>query len=243
MQEWAIGDVHGCGRTLEKLIEKIAPTAGDHLIFIGDLIDRGPNHRLIIECITQLQHKNVKLTFIRGNHEQGFLNALAEKDVPVKKNWLGRTIYDRPHTKSWETWGGIQFLKEYGVSLPEHLPQTWAQLAESSIFYLETDICYLVHAGFNFKHPCPFEDTESMMWVRQFTTDLAKTGGKIVIHGHVPVHEDLIRLTADAEPEEFGFIDIDNGAVYAGRPGLGHLVALEISSRKLIFQPCLDLVT
>lgn len=40
----AIGDIHGCLKTLKALLEdKIAIQKTDTLIFLGDYIDRGPD--------------------------------------------------------------------------------------------------------------------------------------------------------------------------------------------------------
>jgi len=49
---WAIGDVHGCLRSLEKLIGQISPKDGDKLVFLGDYIDRGPDSKGTIDfCV------------------------------------------------------------------------------------------------------------------------------------------------------------------------------------------------
>ncbi len=37
----AIGDVHGCVHALDALLEVIAPTQTDELVFLGDLVDQG----------------------------------------------------------------------------------------------------------------------------------------------------------------------------------------------------------
>ena len=34
MQSWAIGDVHGCGKTLDKLVQRMALSQGDEVEFI-----------------------------------------------------------------------------------------------------------------------------------------------------------------------------------------------------------------
>ena len=45
---YAIGDVHGCARTLDALLDRLAEDAGgalgpaDTLVFVGDYVDRGP---------------------------------------------------------------------------------------------------------------------------------------------------------------------------------------------------------
>lgn len=69
---YIIGDVHGCMDELQELVQQLAPTADDQLIFIGDLIDRGPDSSAVVRQVVQWsKHLNVKL--ILGNHEEKFL--------------------------------------------------------------------------------------------------------------------------------------------------------------------------
>ena len=63
---WVIGDVHGHSDALENLLSEIDPNPGDRLVFLGDLIDRGPDSRMVIRIA-----RNRTGTFVlRGNHEQ-----------------------------------------------------------------------------------------------------------------------------------------------------------------------------
>ena len=43
MRHIFIGDVHGMDKALEELLEQVAPTTEDQIIFVGDLVDKGPN--------------------------------------------------------------------------------------------------------------------------------------------------------------------------------------------------------
>ena len=38
---WAIGDVHGFDEPLERLLDALELCEGDHVVLLGDLIDRG----------------------------------------------------------------------------------------------------------------------------------------------------------------------------------------------------------
>lgn len=38
---YIIGDVHGCAKSLHALIEQLPQKDKSHLVFVGDLIDRG----------------------------------------------------------------------------------------------------------------------------------------------------------------------------------------------------------
>jgi len=67
MATWAIGDVHGCFRTLRKLLKRIGfdPTADD-LWMTGDLVNRGPGSLEVLEWAIELGDR---LTVVLGNHD------------------------------------------------------------------------------------------------------------------------------------------------------------------------------
>ena len=75
---WVIGDVHGCNDALQRLVA-VLPTT-DHLVFCGDVINRGPN---IADCIQRVWNlvSSGRATWLRGNHEQTLIDSL--KAVPT----------------------------------------------------------------------------------------------------------------------------------------------------------------
>jgi serine/threonine protein phosphatase 1 len=70
---FAIGDIHGCGLTLEKLLlEELQITAEDEMYFLGDYIDRGPSSKKVIDLILQLQKENYHVHTLRGQSRAAF---------------------------------------------------------------------------------------------------------------------------------------------------------------------------
>jgi len=67
-----IGDVHGCIDELLELMKQLAPSADDHIIFIGDLIDRGPDSLSVLRQVVQWS-KLFHVRLVLGNHEEKFL--------------------------------------------------------------------------------------------------------------------------------------------------------------------------
>ncbi len=64
-----IGDVHGCHKELKKLLKKVkADPEKDKILFIGDLINKGPDSRKVWEL-----YKAYNGTCIMGNHELSLL--------------------------------------------------------------------------------------------------------------------------------------------------------------------------
>ncbi len=68
-----VGDVHGCRAELEALLGRVAFDTGDRLVFVGDLIARGPDSIGVLDIARQKG-----AIIVRGNHEQKLLDWKAE---------------------------------------------------------------------------------------------------------------------------------------------------------------------
>src|SRR5271154_6373727 len=64
-----VGDVHGCRAELEKLLERVAFATGDRLVFVGDLVARGPDSLGVLDVARQ-----TGAVIVRGNHEEKLVN-------------------------------------------------------------------------------------------------------------------------------------------------------------------------
>jgi len=70
MKTAIIGDVHGALAPLEALVAKLAFTAGDRLVFVGDLVDKGPSPAGVVRFVRQLSETApYEVILIEGNHE------------------------------------------------------------------------------------------------------------------------------------------------------------------------------
>lgn len=67
-----VGDVHGCRVELEALLERVGFTSGDRLVFVGDLVARGPDSLGVLDVV-----RRTGAIVVRGNHEQKLLDARA----------------------------------------------------------------------------------------------------------------------------------------------------------------------
>jgi serine/threonine protein phosphatase 1 len=74
---FAIGDVHGSDTALRTLLKSIQPVAADTLIFLGDLVDRGPGTKQVLDEVLRLQNVCCVI-LVQGNHEEMMLRALTE---------------------------------------------------------------------------------------------------------------------------------------------------------------------
>lgn len=218
----AISDIHGCFLTLEKLLENIDYQPTDHLVILGDLIDRGPRSKEVLDLFLSLKAKGQRLTILRGNHEVMLLDALRN---PATES---RFIFA----------GGDATLRSFGVKRVRDLPLHYLELIKSTINFYQDEYALYVHAALNFENDDLFEDTYSMFWVRTMAIDPVRTAGRPVIHGHTPtvltsIEEMIRRRDQDYE------INIDNGCVFE-REGLNQLLAYFPQTNHFVVQKNCD---
>src|SRR5207248_4649245 len=70
------------------------------LVFLGDLIDRGPSSAQVVERLRTYERPSLRTVFILGNHEEVLLRIL-DGDTSLIQSWL--------------RFGGAQCLKSYGA--------------------------------------------------------------------------------------------------------------------------------
>lgn len=73
---YVVGDVHGCRGTLERLLETLQPTSDDLVVFVGDLVRKGPDSKGVLDLVKS--HSNFHS--VRGNNEQKFIDGRKSSD-------------------------------------------------------------------------------------------------------------------------------------------------------------------
>ena len=77
-----IGDVHGMLATLDDLLGRLALQTGDRLVFLGDLIDKGPDPVGVVRRVGELiENSDLNTLFVRGNHEDQHLRYRRNLDM------------------------------------------------------------------------------------------------------------------------------------------------------------------
>src|SRR5688572_11424943 len=76
MKTFVVGDIHGRCAQLETLLEMLPrDEAADTVVFLGDLIDRGPDAPGCVDKVMRLAQANPeRVLCLRGNHEQMLLD-------------------------------------------------------------------------------------------------------------------------------------------------------------------------
>jgi bis(5'-nucleosyl)-tetraphosphatase (symmetrical) len=89
---WAIGDVHGCYRTLRRLLARRELARGDRLWFVGDLVNRGPRSLETLRFVADLGDR---ATVVLGNHDVHFLTRAAGLGEERRRDTLDRLLAAR----------------------------------------------------------------------------------------------------------------------------------------------------
>ncbi len=101
MTTWVIGDIHGCWRTLELLLEKIGwASSEDEVWLVGDLVNRGPSS---LEVLRWARDQGDRLTAVLGNHDLHLLQRAAGVVKAKKGDTLDAVLKapDRDELLSW----------------------------------------------------------------------------------------------------------------------------------------------
>jgi len=86
-----IGDVHGCFDELTALLEQlgyavdgdaVTPPVGRKVVFLGDLVDRGPKIPQVLHLVMQMVEQHTALC-VPGNHDMKLMRKLKGRDVQI----------------------------------------------------------------------------------------------------------------------------------------------------------------
>lgn len=114
MRTVIVGDVHGCRAELEDLLARVGFSRGDLLVFVGDVVARGPDSKGVVELIRKLDAK-----VVRGNHEEKLIRWYTARRAGLVPEPLGDMHKRVARSLSREDW---QFLRRtpLWLELPEH---------------------------------------------------------------------------------------------------------------------------
>lgn len=190
MRTLAIGDIHGCLKSLECLALYVGFREDDLIITLGDYVDRGPDSKGAIDFILQLREKHEVVT-LKGNHEIMMLESV-QSDSSMKR---------------WLTYGGKETLASYGTSFTDIPPHHWAFMKEARPYH-EIDSHFFVHANVDHAAPIYAQPDEMLYWER-FGKPRPHASGKTMVCGHTIQPAGEIRNLGHA-------VCIDTGAYGGG---------------------------
>jgi serine/threonine protein phosphatase 1 len=66
---YVVGDVHGCLPALHRLLDRLGPSESDLVIFVGDLVRKGPDSKGVLDLVREREN----FVTVRGNNEEKLL--------------------------------------------------------------------------------------------------------------------------------------------------------------------------
>ncbi|MBP1685236.1 MAG: putative phosphohydrolase [Deltaproteobacteria bacterium] len=208
---FVIGDIHGCVDEVERLLEYIAPTPGDTVVFLGDYVDRGPSAKGVIDRLLRLQGEGPRCVFLKGNHEDMFLAFLG---------------YEGRYPDAFLINGGEATLRSYGLegcagpAVARTLPPEHLQFLRSLQLYHPEGEFLCVHGGLSPVRPLDEQISEDLLWIREEFIASRHPFPFTILFGHTPSREVFIDL-----PYKIG---LDTGLVYWNK-----LSCLELREKEL----------
>ena len=189
---WVVGDIHGHLETFEALIERLnlsegsqpiyqkknprkywPSPLGDHVICLGDLIDRGPDSLGVLKLV----EGSGNIHSIRGNHDESLR-------LSVSPSHYGKMM------RSWLKYGGVDTLQSFSNDPDEQIEiaRGWLPFIESLPTELILRDHRLVHAGFDIGKDLDEQNNRDRMWSRSiFSSEVAIDPRRQVIVGHTTI--------------------------------------------------------
>jgi serine/threonine protein phosphatase 1 len=210
MRVYAIGDIHGRNDLLQRLLTQIDAddatrgAADTQIIFLGDLMDRGPDSAGVIETAMTLRSDGRKVRFLMGNHEEVFVRACRKRDSKTTRFFLRiggeATVLSYPITRAEYITLDMDELSERLTNLVPHEHLDFIDSFEDQI--VVGDYAF-VHAGIRPGVLLSQQKPSDLRWIREEFVDQRGDLEKVVVYGHT-IYEDI---------EERGSrIGIDTGA-------------------------------
>lgn len=223
---YAVADIHGrldCLNDMMTRIDADVPFDGDdHLVFLGDYIDRGPDSARVIDRLIQIGDQRPSVSFLLGNHEETLLKVL-------KGSRTAAGLFDKI--------GGRETLLSYGVDAAAYNDMDLSDMIDAAqtlvpayhVSFLETCIDRLSIGDYRFVHAgvrprVAFDDQKpsDLRWIRTEFLDHPRPFDGFIVHGHTVV---------DDIDERLHRLNLDTGAYASGRLSA---VVLEQSQRRFI---------
>lgn len=204
MRTLIIGDVHGCYEELCELLDRLAPRSDDRLIFLGDLVVRGPDSAGVVRLLMREGLPNT--TILLGNNEE-----------KIRPTLEGSPRYAVP-----PVFKAIEQLRKAGL-----LEDALAWFATFPLF-VDLGRFWIVHAGVRPGIPLQEQRREDLLNMKSVegTPDGtmwwdAYTGENVVVFGHHVLKDVTFR------PNSIG---LDTGCCYGGKLSALTLETMEVTS-------------
>lgn len=214
MPIYAIGDIHGQLELLHRAHRLIEADGGSdaRIVHLGDLVDRGPDSRGVVDYLMTGQARGRDWIVLRGNHDRFLPIFLTDAD------WTDPAMSSQVVWTEHPGLGAAATLASYGVDVnrPRSDVQAAARaavpaehvefLAGLPLWYLQ-DGRLFVHAGIRPGIDLQAQAEQDLVWIRKGFLDSAADHGALVVHGHTAL---------DRATHYGNRLNLDSGAAYGG---------------------------
>jgi serine/threonine protein phosphatase 1 len=203
MSTVAVGDIHGNIDALDDLLSRLLPSMRpeDTLVFLGDLIDRGPDSRGVMERLVRLREDAAfETVFLLGNHELWMLDSLRDA---TKHHWaISCSAFAT--IASYAPDFAVDLRRRFGeigprlfeetIAMPyerffERLPKSHLALFEDMRYFHRSDDVTCVHGGVRLDGSPPTEDDGGHLVWGPLDFPEEYRGDARVCYGH---HDDAV---------------------------------------------------
>ena len=215
MRIYAIGDIHGQLERLREAHARILRDGGEdaRVVHVGDLIDRGPDSRGVVELLMEGQARGRNWIVLKGNHDRALPNFLRDPRwidprAAERKDWIARDVGAEAALASWGIPDAARRpLEEVHTEAVAKVPQDHARwLLGLPAWYL-SPLALFVHAGLRPGVDLCAQIEDDLLWIRKPFHDDRRDHGVLVVHGHTPIRQ----------PTHYGNrVNIDSGAGHDG---------------------------
>lgn len=211
---YAVGDIHGCTDLLRELhdailedVERSAP-ARRVAVYLGDYVDRGPDPRGALDILIEAPLPGFETVHLIGNHEEFLIRFLEEPATAPLWMMNGGDATCRSYGADPDAAGhGGDRFESLRRALKAALPETHLEfLAALTPSHAEGDY-FFAHAGVRPGLALDAQVEQDLLWIREPFLSSAEDFGKVVVHGHTPTREPVLRTNR---------IGVDTGACYGG---------------------------
>lgn len=211
---YAVGDIHGrldlWLRMLGAVRADLAGRQSSHaiVILLGDLVDRGPDSRAVIESVASMPVVGARHIALAGNHEAMMLGFLRRP-----REFMG-----------WLSFGGDATLRSYAVdptayfgrdaperlaaALDKQMPVEHRAFLEQMPLSIHLGDYFFAHAGIRPGIPLERQTHRDLQEIRAPFLDSRRNFGVRIVHGHTPAPDVELRPNR---------VNVDIGAVFTGR--------------------------
>lgn len=135
-----IGDIHGEIQALDRALQSMEGRKIDQYVFLGDYINRGKFSKGVIERLIEFREKH-ECVFIRGNHDQLMLDALADADSVGAFLKIGGAETLQSYLS------GRKIGSDVFTELHSLVPESHKQFLKSTVKDWESTSIYAAHRG------------------------------------------------------------------------------------------------